>query len=391
MDTYSQGFYDLLGGALGGASTARLQTFIDATLAEKYNRLQLDGFEWDDDMQLDFTYEQLQKEVGITAMSNYYDIDAPAVPMGGEGFTLATGKIPRMKNVAYFNEDKLRKQLLFERLNINDPDGVVNNRRLKLFTTIDDLVQSHVNSLTYQRNQMVSAGQIAITDTNNPYGISGVTLYANVPSDNKTALSGISRWWTEADYSAEGSAADPVKCVREWIRPMQQRGIKGHIEVNYGYFQTILGHSKVLSSLSAVLFPLADPTQAAAATGNMGPDALKSAFEKAIGCSIKVVDSLVVVEKYDKDTKKLKRNTLDAFDSNVLVFVPDGVIGHVKAVLPITVDDPAASFGRFYGGRLLLTVSGDASKKCQSYETEMTALAVPEVPQHMYYLYPNNV
>ena len=94
MDTYSSNFYDLLGGALGSATSSALQAFIDTTLADKYNVLDLDGFVWDDDMQLDFTFEQIQQTLGITPMANYYDVDSPAKPFGGEAVTLSTGKIP---------------------------------------------------------------------------------------------------------------------------------------------------------------------------------------------------------------------------------------------------------------------------------------------------------
>lgn len=392
MDIYNSNFYDLLGGALGKADSSSLQAFIDATVANKYNRLDLSGFAWDPDMQIDFTYEQVQQTLGITPMANYYDVDSPAKPFAGEGFTIATGKIPRMKNVAYFNEDKLRKQLLFERINAGNAREVVANRRLKLFTTVDDLFASHANSMAYQRNQMVSAAQVEITDTNNPYGISGVTLKANVPNANKTALEGAARWWTDASYSTEGANADPVGDLKEWIRGIRYAGAPaGHIEVNYTFFQHIINHSAVKAALAVALFPLADATQAVAAVGVQADDVLASTFSRIIGCPVVVVDKKVGVEKYNAETRALEIVTIDAFETNVLVWVPDGTIGTIKAVQPITVTDPAAAYGRFMGGRGLLTVSADASKKCQAFETELTALCIPTAPQRMYYFYPCNL
>ena len=46
------------------------------------------------------------------------------------------------------------------------------------------------------------------------------------------------------------------------------------------------------------------------------------------------------------------------------------------------------TYGTFYGGRLLVTVDVDFSKKCQSFETEMTSLVVPDKPQYMWYIHP---
>ena len=68
------------------------------------------------------------------------------------------------------------------------------------------------------------------------------------------------------------------------------------------------------------------------------------------------------------------------------MFVPDGNLGEVLTVEPITVQ--GGIYGGFYDGRLLMTVGVDPVKKCQSYNTEMTSLVVPDKPQYMWYLHP---
>ena len=112
MDTYSIQFYDLLSRALGPGES--IQSFLDNTMALKYNALQLDGFTFEPFMQTDFTFEQVFAEVGLNATAQYYDLDSPALPDGTQGFKSFTGKIPRQKKVEYFNEDKLRKMKLVE-------------------------------------------------------------------------------------------------------------------------------------------------------------------------------------------------------------------------------------------------------------------------------------
>lgn len=388
MDTYNTQFYDLLYRAFeGDATSRRLQGYLDEVMAAKYNGLQLDGFTFAPDMQIDFTYEQAQKELGLTAMAQYYDLDSPAIPRGTEGVTLATGKIPRMKDVEYFNEDKVRKQLLIDKL--QTPDRALASAKDKLFVTISDLIGGHTNSLTYQRHQMVSAGKLTINDKNNPKGIQGVTFSANIPAANKTTLATTKRWWTAADYSTEGTNADPVGDLRAMVQVAKNKGIRGHFEINTAYVDRILAHSKVLAVIGMNLQPLATAAQQSAAAGYAARDAKVRILESVIGASIKEIDSLVAVEKWNKTTKKLEKTNINAFEADVVVFVPDGQLGEVLTVMPIAFQNPAAQYATFYDGRLQLIVEADAVKKCQGFYTEMTSLVVPNVPQYMFYLYPN--
>ena len=99
MNTYPKDTYDLLAGALGNNGNRELQGFLDDIVSIKYNVLDLTGFPMSSDMLLDFTYEQVQKELKMNVMATYVDLDSLPIPLATEGFTLETGKIPR--NEAY--------------------------------------------------------------------------------------------------------------------------------------------------------------------------------------------------------------------------------------------------------------------------------------------------
>lgn len=391
MDSFSN-YYDLLSHAFNGDnSTARLQAFVNTLFANKYNVLNIDGFKFAQDMQLDFTYEQLQKEIGITAMANYYDVDSPAVPRGAEGISLLTGKIPRMKDVIYFDEDKVRKQLIIERMYGSNSDKATNSALRKLFGTMDDLVAGHTNSLTYQRHQMVSNKKLTLTDSNNPKGLVGVTFSAGVPNANSDSLPGNARFWTDKGiYATEGSSSDPIKSIADWLDPILDKAVPGHLEINSPYLRRILRHSKVLSTIGLSLFPALETSVSSQSVAVMSEDTRRSALENILGIMIKPIDSKCAVEKYDKPTKSLIKTNVNAFESDVIVFVPDGTIGEFLTAMPIKFQSANATTAEFYGGRLLVTVEADAVKKCQGFYSEMTTLAVPEVPQYLHYLYPNN-
>lgn len=395
MNTNPVQFYDLLARAFRGDTTSkRLQGFLDKTLAEKYNGLQIPGFSFDPDMQLEFTYEQVRKELGITAMANYYDLDSKPIPRGVEGASLLTGKIPRMKDVIYFNEDKVRKQLITERMFGETSDEAVRSAKRKLFETLDELIGGHTNSLTYQRHQMISAGKLTLTDSNNPKGIKNVTFSASVPSANKKNASSFrsssanNKWWTDNTYAAEGSSSDVIADLTAFLQPILDKGIKGHLEVNSAFLRRILRHSSVAKAIAINLWPMSSISDTQPAAAALPELRRKTVFEELIGVPVVAIDSLVAVEKYDKTKKSLEKPQINAFNADVVVFVPDGNVGTILTVMPITFQSASATYGHFYDGRLLLTVDADAVEKCQGYYTEMTSLVVPTSPQYLFYFFP---
>ena len=384
--TYPVQFYDLLSRALGGNDGRRLQGFLDNVVAKKYNQLNIPGFKFAAEMQLDFTYEQLQKTAGINVMAQYLDVDSPATPIGTEGAVIATGRIPRMKMVEYYNEDKYRKLLIAEQRFGAGSDRVVTAAVDALFNTASNLVGGHTNSLTYQRHQVVSTGKFTLNSTNNPNGLVGLTFSSHVPTANINTLSGTKRWWTDAAYATEGSAADPIADMIAMVEVAREKGIEGHFEVNASFLDKVLKHSKVVAAIGANLFPTAADSAAAAAYLSRARKI--EVLADIVGARIDAIDAKVATEVYNKGTKALERKMMDAFEANVLVFVPNGEIGEILTVEPIAIE--GGTYATFYGGRLLMTVDVDAKYKCQSFNTEMTSLVVANRAHEMFYLKPCN-
>lgn len=399
MNTYTPKFYDLLSLALGSSDSYVLQSYLDNVMASKYNELSIPGFAWSENMNPDFTVEVLYKNVDIIPMAQYVDLDSPAVPIGTSGMGGYTAKIPRMKLSEYYNEDKMRKVMLAERkLNglRNGANDVINAARNTLFVTTDTLIGAHVNSLSYQRHQMVSKGLLEINSANNPMGVKDLRIEAKVPTKNVTTLKGTARWWTslsDGTYSTPGSACDPVKNLKNMVRNAQLSGLRNmHFELEFNYAEQVIEHPKIVAAIAAKIFINASNEDwALANVANMDTDAKFEQLGKIVGgVPFRIIDHVSAVQKFNKDTQELVNNQLDAFEPGVIVLVPDGQIGEIVPVEPLVVNDPAATYGGFFDGRLLLTVTYDASKKAQAYETELTALSAPTMPQYMYYLYPYN-
>ena len=383
MNAYDIQVYDLLSRA--GISGARqLQDFIDNQVMQKYNQLDIPGFTFAQGLQLDFTYEQVQGEFGLNIMASYVDLDSPATPNAKKGATIHRGRIPRMKKAEYYNEDKIRKMLILEERRGANSAELRNAAITDLFISTDNLIGGHVNSLSYQRHQIVSTGKFTLTAENNPDGLKNLTFASHVPTANFNKLSGTKRWWTDAEKTTEGSAADPIADLVAMVENARRYGVRGHFEVNYNFLTKVLKHSKVVSTIGINALPAstADAQNAFAATFSRAKK--KAAFEELVGAPIVEIDHMVATQKITKG--EVQNIVTDSFAADVMVFVPDGNLGEIITVEPIAI--AGGTYAKFLNGRGLMTVEADYTKKVQKFGTEMTSLVVPSLPQYFFYIQP---
>jgi len=377
MWTGDKVFYDLVSTAVGDKYA--LQAFVDET-KEAYNQLDLAGFNWSADLLPDFSFEQISREYGINAMATWVDLDSPGTPVSVEGESLQTGKVPRMKKYAAFDENDYR-QLMIKRI---ANSSVVDLAQDALFNINKKLIDSHTNALTYMRHQMVSKGAFELTAANNAGGITGTVFSASIPAGNKVVKTSTAVWWTSGGTGAEGTASDPVadlKAISEKVT-----GVGYHFEVDALTLKKTLGHSKVLQAIGYAMNPLAvDAASAQQIGANVILEQRRARLEEIIGFPIVAIESVSRVDSFDKASKKVVGTEVRSFQPYNWALVPNGQIGETIAVAPIAVGD-AASFAQFYGGRLLITYDFDVRKKTQYMESELTALVVPDKPKYMYIL-----
>ena len=86
MRTNPTSYYELLSFGLGSDPKA-WQAFVDK-FNLKYNKLEVDGFSWDNEIQLDYTYEQLQTSLGIATLPIYVDAESEALDKKLGGFSI---------------------------------------------------------------------------------------------------------------------------------------------------------------------------------------------------------------------------------------------------------------------------------------------------------------
>lgn len=386
MRTMVNNYYDLMTFGLGNQ---KFQDFVDK-FQLKYNTPQTDGFAWDSEIQLDYTYEQLIASLGITTLPVYVDADSEGLDKSLGEFKIGSNKIPTQKHRYAMNAKMLRERMLMvQRFGESALNGDTRNALMDmLFESTDKLLGGNRNALTHQRMQVCSTGQFTIDLENNPRGIQGITFDFGIPTANKVVLTTTARWWTNAEHipANEGSASDPLMFLKNKRKEMKKLGYPdGHFEMAEDLYDDLLTHSKVLQRIGYSLYPAAaDAAAAQSYAANLADDAKKDAIARIIGAPIKTYDSRAAVEKFDAEAKAIKPVTIDNFKKTNVSFVPNGQIGAIKSVRPMVfTDDPTQRIAWFDGGRTLITNRFESKTKTMYVESEMAVLCVPNMPQYM--------
>jgi hypothetical protein len=382
-------YYDLMSFGLGNV---KFQEFVDR-FKLKYNTPQTDGFVWDSEIQLDYTYEQLIASLGITTLPVYVDVDSEGLDKSLGSFKIGSNKIPTQKHRYPMNAKMLRERMLMvQKFGESALNGETQKALLDMmFESTDKLLGGNRNALTHQRMRIASTGQFSIDLENNPRGLKGLTFDFGVPSDNKETLATTERWWTKAEHTVanEGSTSDPLLYLKNKRKAMKKAGFPdGHFEMAEDLYDDLLTHTKVLKRIGLALYPAAASDTAGNVAlqyaQNMTDDALKAAIERIVGCPIVPRDSKAAVEKFDEATKEIKPTTIENFNVTNVSFIPNGQIGTIKSVKPMVfTDDPTQRIAWFDGGRTLLTQRFESKTKTMYVESEMAVLCVPSMPQYM--------
>ena len=375
------------------------------SLRENQN-LNIIGFEEWGIPQIDFTYKMLEAEQKISVMATYVDLNSDPIPLGTKGFNTLEGSIPRQKARWELGENDYRKQLMVLKdlqiaatfTNQNPGESVQNYLSELLFGGLSEIQDAHIGSMSYQVGQMKSTGSVTLTDSNNPRGIQNVTFSANIPAGNIVTLKNDYRWFTNDDKTSEGSSSDPVSDVKTRVRDLRNKlnGGSVTIEVNETSFFEDMQHSKWQVALGYAISPdlikyagVGDAGKAAAAAvaEASGDDVIKAAFKRASGADEVIFNKTVCgVEKWDNSEKKLKIETMPAFNKNTYLFRPSGKVGVRMNVVPLR-PDPSAISALIFEGHGLIEYRYDPRTKYQDWVSELTVLAVPTRPSDMYILH----
>lgn len=394
MNTLPLSLYDLVKYGLGGET---FQSFVDH-YEEKYEASTIDGFTIDP-TQLGYTWQQLIASVKATVLPTYVDPESPGYEMPLNEVSGKTGNIPTMKNFYRLNRVVVREKLqLLQKLGSNA--AILSNEMKDVFMGLLDegterLVQSYWNALKHQRDQIVSKGQFTINNINNPRGYGDVTIGFGIDATHFDTLTGQKRWWTDATHETEGTDADPIGYLKNRVKAIRRTyhyvGALS-MEISQALWDDLVGHSKFLVEIGKRLSVTASVVKTDddyIATAKYASDeALLEALRKMIRVdSIKVRDSYAYVAQViadDEGVNDIVSVPVDNFDPKNISFIPEGNIGSIKGVEPISLGHKPEEVARHHGGRLLLEQRFEPKTHSIYIDSEAAQLCVLSVPQYTF-------
>lgn len=380
-------FYKLLEFGLGGDTW---QQFVDR-YKEKYEGMVIDGFEFAP-TSINYTWQQLVAATTVTTLPTYVDPESPGYEKQRGSAKGETGSIPTQKAFYSLNRTIVREKMqlmqMFGQAALNQ--DMMNVIMGLLDESADGLIKGYYNSLTNQRMQIVSTGKFKIDATNNPRGIKDITFDFGIDESHFDTLSGTQRWWTNADKSTEGTASDPIAYMKNKVKEIRS---KYHyygplkIEMAKEMMDALLSHSKVLKRIGMMLYPLSSVDNSGATAlayaQNLADDAIKQALVRLVGCEIVERDSKAYVDDWTDDGV-LTQKEIENFSLTNISFIPQGTIGNIQGVTPLTMGYDPSKVAFFDDNRLVLSQRMNPETHSIYIESEAAELCVPSLPKYMF-------
>lgn len=380
-------FYKLLEFGLGGDTW---QQFVDR-YKEKYEGMVIDGFEFAP-TSINYTWQQLVAATTVTTLPTYVDPESPGYEKQRGSAKGETGSIPTQKAFYSLNRTIVREKMqlmqMFGQAALNQ--DMMNVIMGLLDESADGLIKGYYNSLTNQRMQIVSTGKFKIDATNNPRGIKDITFDFGIDESHFDTLSGTQRWWTNADKSTEGTASDPIAYMKNKVKEIRS---KYHyygplkIEMAKEMMDALLSHSKVLKRIGMMLYPLSSVDNSGATAlsyaQNLADDAIKQALVRLVGCEIVERDSKAYVDDWTEDGV-LTQKEIENFSLTNISFIPQGTIGNIQGVTPLTMGYEPSKVAFFDDNRLVLSQRMNPETHSIYIESEAAELCVPSLPKYMF-------
>lgn len=396
MYTRNKEFYDIVGrglAALGYTGNKPLESWINDMFAEKYNAEQTFsqmGFPLNPNIPLNPTYEQIEATIRPYTLATYVDIDSDGATKSTDGLSLNMGGLPTFKHEITLSRKILReKMMLMDTIGSSTPEIESTIMEL-LFNGVDNLLGGNYNTFLYQRNQVVSKkGQLVINAANNPLGIA-LTIDFGVPKKNiKNSV-----WYKKSDDTvlqdaAVGTTIDPIRVMRQVRRDSEEKDFApaGHWECSKTTFEDLISLPYFRQMYTVATRPDISDKNMQLSFANLVPDdTIKAFIEARIGAEIRVIDSISVVESFNKTSKEMEYKNLQSFEEGVLVYVPNESLGDVQCGRPVFMETPGARTALYDGGRTLIRQVFNDETMTQVIKSEVTGLVVPNKVRWFYYL-----
>ncbi len=371
MNNNFKSYYDLVNGALANFGYDSMQTFIDDNFAKRYdNASWKTAFDWGIP-KLGFTYTQLQGTRLLAPKATIIDFSSEKPLRAPAGFSLSSGKMPRMGHRVQFNEESFIQQAQL----MSNYAGVVprwDDLYNLIVTDTSKLLQGIHGQLNYMAFQIESTGKFVTTLANNPDGIQGMQFDFQIPDANKKKVVKV---WSDV-------TADPIQdLLTIYTNAIQAFIPVGVFRMNLATWNTFRLHPNVQKRVAIQLNP-------AMGSGNntsfiSTDENIRLVLSGLNMPPIEVVDETSMVESYDSTTRSIKNTYIKAFADNTVILRPAGKVGTVESSLPIILNEPGKTISTYEGGRITLFQDVDSRHKVMEMIAEFTGIPVLNNPNYI--------
>lgn len=384
MKRVPQDLFELYKFALDGGN---YQTFVD-NYEKKYDEFVIDGFDFAP-TQIGYTFSQLLTKIGATTLPAYVDPESPGYErMLGEARGVS-GNIPTQKSFYSLNRTIVREKMqLIQQYGWNVMNEDMRNVFLGMLDeSTEGLIQGYFNALTHQRMRIVSNGKFVIDINNNPRGLKGIEIGFGIDASHFDKLTGDTRWFTDAAMSTEGKNADPIQYMKDKLDEIEDEyhiSVPMKIEMSKKLYKKFINHTKVRAKIGLVLMPTLDAAGQLSYANIQSEEVIKAQVESMIGAPIVVRDTYAWVDKPDTVNHTIKQEKVENFNPKNIAFIPQGNIGQIQGVTPLTLGYEPEKVAFFSGNRLALSQRANPETHSIYIESEAAQICVPSVPQAMF-------
>lgn len=388
--TNQSDFYRLLQGALG-QSNGRYES-LDAFFRDEFNENAFPNAKWKElfsvaDENEDGEYTQMIGVNTYPVMASYTAFDAEGQLISNDGFKLSSKTMPRMKLALNFNEKSFRDgqkimklggrpefQRVFKSFNKDASDLIAGCEVLRSFTAL----------------QVESTGKYVSTEKNNGGGLIGLTFdfLEHTPADNRRKAGGFGVKgkkfkWSDPKAYPIGDLLDMHKYYTKNLKVP----FKGVFRMSENTSDQLLEHPTTIQEVTIW------KTGGMVSSDNLNrvvvtTEDINEYMTKRLKLpAISIEDWHATYQCLDPKTQAVKKTPLQAFEDNVVLLRPEGLVGDLQWQAPTTLF--ATNSNPMYladGGKIGVQQEIFSGRKAMQFTAEATGITVPKNADYFLYL-----
>lgn len=333
------------------------------------------------------TFMQKIGETYTPVMATYLAEDAETPLISNEGFEMRTNEIPRMGQGFLFNSKSYDDARKLSRVGV---EAVVNSAYDAFSLDVMKLLRGIHSQRTFTSLQIESKGSYITTKQNNNGGIQGFKIDMNPLAANRKGAGGFGTKGVKAAYSDEN--ANPIGDLQDMFeygwrnRIISADPSRSVFRMADATWETIKNHPSTRKAVAMwKVGYLVAPENLAGV--NITDADLKGYLSSLNLPSVSVSKTYGFYERVNKDTQKIEKASMSAFEENVVVLRPAGAMGQMQwarvSNLFATADVPM-----YYtdGGAIAIQEDRNARAKGIKFSAETLCVPVPTAIERVLYL-----